>query len=95
MGHILRPAIQHSLERRDITEEEAKVLDAALTASGAQVKAGDLAQALPGLTASQRTRRVAKLVDGRMLMPIAPKARVDRPGLMACAMQRRLPSAAA
>lgn len=81
MKNIFKPAIQYSLDRKHITNEEGKVLDVLLTKPDGQVKSGDLTAALPGLTASQRTRRIARLVDNRMLVPIAPKSRIYHAGL--------------
>lgn len=39
------------------------------------VKSGDIADALPALSAAQRTYQIKKLVDQGMLLPINPGAR--------------------
>lgn len=39
------------------------------------VKAADLASAMPGLSTTQRTYQIRKLVEGGMLQPIHPGAR--------------------
>lgn len=81
MPRILVPAIQHSVERRLITELEAKVLMLVLKADGAEVKSADLAVAMPDLSAPQRTRRIGKLVEARMLVPKGPNSRIYTAGL--------------
>lgn len=81
LPRILAPAIQFSVERRLITELESKVLMVALKANGGEVKSADLALAMPDLSDSQRTRRIAKLVESRVLVPTSPKSRVYTAGL--------------
>jgi hypothetical protein len=49
------------------------VLQAAVKAGIA--KASDLSPAMPGLTTTQRTYQIKKLVERKMLQPIAPNAR--------------------
>lgn len=78
---IFKPAIRYALEREHVTTEEARILDVVLTSQTGQVKSGDLAVVLPGLTSAQRTRRIAKLVENRMLVPITEKARIYHAGL--------------
>ena len=78
--NILKPAIAYSLERKHITDEEAKALGVVLSTPDGQVKSGDLTTAFPGLTGPQRTRRVSKLVENRMLVPIEPKSRIYHAG---------------
>ncbi|AWB32693.1 Fic family protein [Orrella marina] len=78
---ILVPAIRFSVERRWITELESKVLMIALNANGGQVRSADLAVAMPDLSDSQRTRRIGKLVESRMLVPTGPKSRIYTAGL--------------
>ncbi|WP_374437841.1 Fic family protein [Inhella sp.] len=70
---VLLPAVAHARERRLITSQEEAVLQATIRAG--LVKAGDLEAALPGLSASQRTYQIRKLVEGGMLQPVRPGAR--------------------
>ncbi|NYT64689.1 Fic family protein [Alcaligenaceae bacterium] len=77
---ILVPAIHYSVERKLITSLEEQVLMLALRAPGGAVKSGDLAEAMPDLSVSQRTRRIAKLVEARMLVPTGPKSRIYTAG---------------
>jgi Fic family protein len=70
---ILMPALSYSVHRRLITPEEQIVLLEVVKLGTA--KSGDLAKAMPGLTANQRTYQLKKLVDGKMLQPIKPGAR--------------------
>ncbi|MBA3486219.1 MAG: Fic family protein, partial [Lysobacter sp.] len=72
-ARILLPAVAHARERQLITAQEAAVLAATIKAG--VVKAGDLEEVLPGLTAHQRTYQIRKLVEGGMLQPIRPNAR--------------------
>ncbi|MFT0532237.1 Fic family protein [Castellaniella hirudinis] len=78
---IFKPAIRYALDREHITTEEARILAVVLTSETGQVKSGDLAEALPDLTAPQRTRRIAKLVESRMLVPITERSRIYHAGL--------------
>lgn len=77
---VLLPAVAHARERQLVTAQEQAVLQAALRAG--VVKAGDLEAALPGLSASQRTYQVRKLVEAGMLQPIRPGARQYTLGFM-------------
>ena len=71
--HILAPAITFARDRQWITAAEETVLTTAIK-SGV-VKSSDIAQALPKLTAGQRTYQIKKLVDQGMLLPISANAR--------------------
>ena len=53
--------------------QEEMVLKVAVTAG--IVKAGDLSAAMPKLNATQRTYQVRKLVERKLLQPIAPQSR--------------------
>ena len=70
---VLMPALAYARQRQLITAQEEAVLAATIKAK--VVKAGDLAAAMPGLNATQRTYQVRKLVDSGMLCPIKPGAR--------------------
>lgn len=70
---VLQPALAHARQRQWVTAQEESVLAVAIK-SGV-VKAGDLAVAMPGLNATQRTYQVRKLVENGMLRPIQPGAR--------------------
>lgn len=70
---VLSPAIAFARERELITATEARVLHI-----GAQIgiaKAADLATAMPGMSAAQRTYQIKKLVERKMLQPIKEGAR--------------------
>ena len=70
---ILIPAVAYARQRQLVTQQEEAVLMATIKAG--TVKTGDLEVALRGLSASQRTYQVRKLVDNGMLQPIKPGAR--------------------
>jgi Fic family protein len=72
---ILLPAIAHARERQQITQQEAVILSATIKAKTGVVKAGDLNEAMPGLSTNQRTYQIRKLVAAGMLQPIEPNAR--------------------
>jgi Fic family protein len=70
---ILIPALTFSRERGLITVQEEAVL--VTTVKAGIAKSGDLAEAMPGLNATQRTYQIKKLVERKMLQPIQPTAR--------------------
>lgn len=70
---ILLPALAYASARALITPQEEAVLKAAVDAEVA--KAGDLAKAMPKLNATQRTYQVRKLVERKLLQPIAHNSR--------------------
>jgi len=72
-GKILQPALVYARSRALITPPEEAVLLAAVKAGIA--KAADLSAAMPGMNATQRTYQIKKLVERKMLQPIAPNAR--------------------
>ena len=71
--HILNPAVDIARNRSLITATEGGVLKLAIRQG--VVKSADLAPALPGLTANQRTYQLKKLVDQGMLRPVAEGSR--------------------
>jgi len=71
--HILAPTIAMAREREWITESEETILTTAIHLK--VVKSGDIAQALPKLSAGQRTYQIKKLVEQGMLIPISAGAR--------------------
>ncbi|MBL8326812.1 MAG: Fic family protein [Rubrivivax sp.] len=72
-AHVLLPAVAHARERQHVTAQEAAVLTT--TVKTGVVKAGDLVGAMAGLSATQRTYQVRKLVDAGLLQPISPGSR--------------------
>lgn len=70
---VLLPAIAYARERELITSTEERVL--IIGARAGIAKAADLAAAMPGMTAAQRTYQIRKLVDRQMLLPIKEGAR--------------------
>ncbi len=70
---ILVPALAYARSRALITAQEDAVLLASVKSGVA--KAADLSAAMPGLSAAQRTYQIKKLVERKMLHPIAPNAR--------------------
>lgn len=70
---ILVPALTYARRRELITAQEEAVLLASVKSGVA--KAADLSAAMPGMTAAQRTYQIKKLVERKMLHPIAPNAR--------------------
>ncbi|MGY6216599.1 Fic family protein [Methylolobus aquaticus] len=72
-SRILVPTLAYSRARGLINGQEEAILLAAAKAGIA--KARDLEDAMPGLNAAQRTYQIRKLVERRMLHPIAHNAR--------------------
>ncbi len=70
---ILVPALSYARSRTLITAQEESVLLA--TVKSGVAKAADLSPAMPGMSATQRTYQIRKLVERKMLHPIAPNAR--------------------
>ena len=70
---ILIPALAYARERELITKQEEQILQAAVNAGIA--KAADLAVAMPNLNAAQRTYQIRKLVERKMLQPLAEGSR--------------------
>lgn len=70
---ILVPALTYARSRGLIAALEEAILQAAVAAGVA--KAADLAGAMPGLSETQRTYQIKKLVERKMLQPIQPKSR--------------------
>lgn len=70
---ILLPALNYSRGRGLITAQEEAVLLGAVKAGIS--KASDLSSAMPGLTPTQCTYQIKKLVERKMLRPIGPNAR--------------------
>jgi Fic family protein len=70
---VLSPAIAHARERELITVTEERVLH--IGAKTGIAKAADLAAAMPGMSAAQRTYQIRKLVERKMLLPIKEGAR--------------------
>ena len=70
---ILHPAVDYARQRKLISEQEHAVLSA--TVKAGVVKTGDLTGALPDMSDTQRTYQVRKLVEAKMLRPIAAKSR--------------------
>ena len=72
-SRILGPALIFAKERGLITTMEEHVLHR--TAKNGVTKAADLAAAMPGMSAAQRTYQIRKLVERKMLQPITKGAR--------------------
>ncbi|PQA83028.1 cell filamentation protein Fic [Limnohabitans sp. TS-CS-82] len=70
---ILAPAITHARSRTLISAQEEAVLLS--TVKSGVAKAADLTLAMPNMNAAQRTYQIKKLVERKMLHPIAPNAR--------------------
>ncbi|CAN1561368.1 COG3177 Fic family protein [Burkholderiaceae bacterium] len=70
---ILAPAIIYARSRTLISAQEEAVLLS--TVKSGVAKAADLALAMPNMNAAQRTYQIKKLVERKMLHPIAPNAR--------------------
>lgn len=73
IDRILAPALHYARERELLTQLEARVL--LTTARAGIAKAGDFKGAMPGMTETQRTYQIRKLVERRMLAPIREGAR--------------------
>ena len=70
---ILAPTLAHAKERQLVTAQEEAILR--ITAKKGVAKAADFAAAMPGMTATQRTYQIKKLVERKMLQPIQSGAR--------------------
>lgn len=72
---ILQPALAHAREREFITLQEHTILQLLSRSDTGVAKSADLAAAMPGLSAAQRSYQIKKLVEQGMLVPIQPNAR--------------------
>jgi len=72
---ILVPALAYAVEREHITKQEHAILLAAAFATDGIIKTADLAEVLPKLNSQQRTYKVSKLLEMKMLKPIKANAR--------------------
>ncbi|MFZ3018656.1 MAG: Fic family protein [Gallionella sp.] len=70
---ILAPALAYAKERQLITAQESSVLQ--IAAKSGVAKAADLTEAMPAMSAAQRTYLIKKLVERKMLQPIKEGAR--------------------
>lgn len=70
---ILTPALAYAKQRELITAQEESILH--IAAKMGIAKAADLAEAMPHLTAHQRTYQIKKLVERKMLQPVSDGAR--------------------
>jgi Fic family protein len=70
---VLNPALGYAKERQLITTMEEAVLR--IAAKNGVAKAGDLAVAMPGMSAAQRTYQIKKLVERKMLQPVSEGSR--------------------
>lgn len=73
IDRILTPALRFARERELLTQLEERVL--LTTARAGIAKASDLKDAMPGMSETQRTYQIRKLVERRMLVPIREGAR--------------------
>ena len=74
---ILFPAISFSLQRGNLTDDEAKILRLACEKS--EFKAGDLQALFPKMTGNQRTYQVKKLLAHKFIQPVEENSRVYMP----------------
>jgi len=70
---ILVPTINLGIERGYLNKDEAKVLNFGIKKQ--KFKAGELSEALEGLTARQRTHLIAKMKDSGFIRPLTEKGR--------------------
>ena len=70
---ILRPAVRHSLERKVITELEAKILEVAI--ANVPFQASDIKSLTPGKIPAERSRILARMKENHLIEPIAPNSR--------------------
>ena len=71
---ILNPALDFSIERKLVTDIEAKILRIVIDKQ--KIKSSDIKSVFPKKDATQISRYIRKLIDKKMLAPIAPKTRV-------------------
>jgi Fic family protein len=64
---ILLPTINHSLERKYITESEMKILKRVIDRQ--VIQASDLIDLFPGKAGSEISRQIRKLIEKKMLIP--------------------------
>lgn len=73
LARVLEPALHYARERELLTQQEQRVL--LKTAEIGVAKANDFKDVLPGMTDTQRTYQIRKLVERKMLVPIHEGAR--------------------
>jgi Fic family protein len=71
--HILLPTINHSLERKYITDVEAKILKKVIDKQ--VIQAGDLKDIFVGKLDAEVSRQIRRLIDKKMLAPESEGAR--------------------
>lgn len=86
--HILDPALAYAKERQLVTPLEAAVLAKAVKVG--YVKSADLVDAMPGLSTTQRTYQIRRLVERKMLVPVEPGARTYCAGFASSYLMRGL-----
>lgn len=74
-SQIFTPALAYAKHRRLITPLEESVLKKVIKATDGVVKAADLVDAMPALTAAQKTYQIKKLVESKMLQPLTQNSR--------------------
>jgi Fic family protein len=72
---ILIPALAFAVDREHISKQEHAILLAVTMATDGIIKTAELAEALPKLNSQQRTYKVSKLLEMKMLKPIKANAR--------------------
>jgi Fic family protein len=70
---ILIPTIIHSLERKYITDTEAKILKKVVELQ--RIQAADLKELFPGKLNAELSRQIKRLIDKKMLVPESDGAR--------------------
>jgi Fic family protein len=72
-AHILKPSVKLSLERKIVTNLEARILQVAIDKT--QFQASDIAHLTPRMIAAERSRVLARMKMNRHIEPVAENAR--------------------
>lgn len=72
---ILIPAMSDALSKKYITDDEYEILRLAINSHTQEIQAGDIKKIYNKKSASDISRKIKSLIEKRMLMPVADRAR--------------------
>lgn len=88
--HILLPALAFGLDRKQITDQEYRVLKQGITTHSQQFTSSDLTGSLKELSSRQRTHLISKMKDARLILSFADKPRTYHVNFMSNVLMRGL-----
>jgi len=73
--HVLLPSLSDALSKRYLTPDQAIVLKQAINNNSQEIASADIADSLPGMGASERSRLIRAMKEQGLLLPIRENAR--------------------